>query len=115
MLDTAKVAEQLAAITTLTQAELEAYSGIIAAAAAAFDGSSDEQVNAQLALVAAARANYMIALAKEGEDNITSFKAGDISITESNNAVSAAQALMEELESTAVNATQNSGFVFQAV
>ncbi len=115
MLDTAKVTRLLTTISPLTAEELASYSDVIAAAAAAFEDSEDEQTSTRLALIAAARANYLIALAQSGDSRITSFKAGDVSITESTDAVAAAKALMEEMESTGHGITADSGFVFQTV
>ena len=114
MPDIEKVKEQLAAIRELSEAELLRYAPLIVRAAAMYDTDADGEDGTRAALLAAAKANYWIAMAKADEAKVTSFTAGDIRITETADGVAAAFRLLETLENDS-RLTGSSGFVFRTV
>ena len=67
------------------------------------------------ALLAAARANYKIALIRRSGNSVTSFSAGDIKISENNSELENAKALLDEVSSECAALADVNGFAFRTV
>ena len=114
MVDIDKVKEQLAAIAGAAIAEDERFAPLLIRAASLYETSGDDEADSRLALLAAAKVNYWIALAESENSQVTSFKAGDVSITESTDAASSALSLLQTLENDS-GISGSTGFVFRTV
>ena len=114
MIDVEKVREQLAAIAGAEIAGDVRFTPLLTQAASLYESSGDVEADARLALLAAAKANYWIALSGDGNAQVTSFKAGDVSITESTDASASAWQLLQTLENDS-GISGSTGFVFRTV
>ncbi len=90
--------------------ELEKYDVMIEEAA---ESVKDETEKA--AMLAAARLNYKLALINGSGDGVTSFKAGDVSITQNDNSVEYAKSLFEQIAADCPELSDDSGFAFRTV
>ena len=112
MCDIAAIIEALEQITGLTPEALARYQTLIEAAA----NTVAAEKPAYAALIAAARVNYQIALLQSAGDGVSSFKAGEVSISETkNSAVSAAKEYLTAVEAQYSTAASGEGFAFRSV
>ena len=112
MVDYTEVMNELQQIAAFTPEELTRYRSLIEAAA----DTVDKEDPAHAVLIAAARANYQIALLQSAGDGVSSFKAGEVSISETkSSAVSAAKAFLTAVEAQYSAAAAGNGFAFQSV
>lgn len=110
------VAERLKQIASLGDDEIEAYEPFILLAISWVEkkaqGAADADVS-MLEMLAAAKANYDASLAF-GKEEVTSFKAGDLSITK-RGSVSSAKELLESALSACSDFITAEGFAFRTV
>lgn len=77
---------------------------------------SDPSVGARLNYLAACRVCYEISLTADASgDNVTSFKAGDISVSKDANLSSGARKLLENAENMCSSLLRDSAFAFREV
>lgn len=99
-------------MTGMTEEALMRYQSLMEAAAA---GVAKENP-AHAALIAAARVNYQIALLQSADDGVSSFKAGDVSISETkSSAVNAARDFLTAVEAQYSVTAAGDGFAFRSV
>ena len=77
------------------------------------NGMNTEDVRASV--YAALSINYSMALLRSSGDSVTSFKAGDISITENNGDVESAKKLLDGFISSNADLLGDTDFVFRTV
>lgn len=112
MVDYTEVMNELQQIASFTPEELTRYRSLIEAAANAVE--KEDPLHA--ALIAAARVNYQIALLQSAGDGVSSFKAGEVSISETkSSAVSAAKAFLTAVETQYSTTAAGDGFAFRSV
>lgn len=73
------------------------------------------QSDSKVIFLAAAKANYDLALIQGEKDGITSFSAGDISISKSSSSAENAKLLFENAKSDCAALISDNGFVFRGV
>lgn len=94
--------------------EYESYiNNAIASVASLLKNPQDEN-DARIVNLCAMRAYYQIILMSDNDD-ITSFKAGDVSYTKDTSSVSRARALLDFALESCSDLVQNNGFAFKAV
>ncbi|MCH5321281.1 MAG: hypothetical protein J1E36_05930 [Eubacterium sp.] len=94
--------------------DYESYiNNAIACVASQLKNPEDEN-DARVVNLCAMRAYYQIILISDNDD-ITSFKAGDISYTKDTSSVSRAKALLDMAIGSCSDLVQSSGFAFKAV
>ncbi|MCR5206861.1 MAG: hypothetical protein K6C14_00100 [Eubacterium sp.] len=116
MISNSEIIECLEAISPYGAEELLGYSVIIDA--------ERERINARLkngkstadaVMLAAARVNYRLALIKRETGGVKSFRAGDVSITEGNETLESARALLEEVSRGCPALADGEAFDFRTV
>ncbi len=115
---TAQIIEALEMLSPYSQEELMGYITLINAEKEAVENrlaELGEQPCVQSVMLAAARANYKIALVNQSADKVTHFKAGDISITEGSEALENAKRLLDEVSSACPQLCGGEGFAFECV
>jgi hypothetical protein len=98
--------------------ELEKYAALIEnAVSVASSMLKDESMSKESKAIylASAKANYDMALAMTGGDNVTSFKAGDVSISECSAFVENAKAIFEEAKVHCASLIKDECFAFLGV
>ena len=115
MISTQKVKECLSSISSLSADEIEQHESLVDNAVAVAEKEFKSEETDSSVLFAAAKANYDIALALSMLDSVTSFKAGDISITEKGERLNSARALFENVLSDCSDTVSDAGFVFKTV
>lgn len=115
MISLERVMQILVEITGLKEVELEPYFLIISNAVNVTSMEIDEACHKQDRVIhyAAAKANYAISLVKD-DDGISSFSAGDVSITK-NNQNNSAKRFLEEAEKSVSDIIVDKGFAFLGV
>lgn len=112
MADITEIKRELQKIAALTEEELLRYETLIEAAADSVIGEAPSHA----ALIAAARVNYQIALLQKSGDGVSSFKAGEVSISETNSSgIEAAKAFLTAVEAQYSNRAAKDGFAFRSV
>ncbi len=111
------VKKRLKPLCDLSDEELDTYSSIIkncifTVMSQTKAGAEDDE---RISHFAAAKANYEIALVRSGADRVTSFKAGDVSISESGNFTEYAKALFESAKLDCADLISDKGFAFLGV
>lgn len=118
MLSYRDISERLETISPYSAEELVSYSFIIEKELEKLNetlnktGSNDYS---GAALLAAARANYKIALIRRSGNSVTSFAAGDVRISENNSELENAKALLDEVSSECAALADVNGFAFRTV
>ena len=117
MIDIHDVVPVLSVLSGKTEEELASLSLIINNAISVVAELADgENLNCErLIFLAAAKANYDISLASNCSDGITSFRAGDISITQSRESISCARAILDDAMKNASDIISDNGFAFLGV
>lgn len=118
MIDTQKVYEYIKAIGNYDEEEIAAYAPLIDNAVSAVCQSLGDGVDMQDARViclAGAKANYTICLARASGDGVVDFKAGDISISQSNDYIAQAKQLLELAYKDCAVLVVDDGFAFLGV
>ena len=116
MISVDKIKENLKLIAELTDEETEKYLPLMEAKVSVYANAEiSEEDEQRLAMLAAAEVNYQIALASDGTGSVTSFKAGDVSITESNRSLDSAKTLAESMEKDCRDLAEDGSFVFRTV
>lgn len=115
MIELAAVKEALAQISDISAEEIEGFTRIIENAVSAVEGVLDSTDSDRAVMLAAARANYDIALSGRGDDGITAFKAGDISVTKKANVLENARLFYMNTLASCADITADEGFVFMTV
>lgn len=116
-MNTEKVLEILRAIGNFTENEVKKYSSLVEINMHPFaENEYDESDEALLEYFVATKTNYQIALAS-GDSEISSFKAGDVSITSSTNgnAVKNAKALLDDACASISHLVADKSFYFREV
>lgn len=116
-MNTEKVLEILRAIGNFTEDEVKKYSSLVEINMHPFaENEYDESDEALLEYFVATKTNYQIALAS-GDSEISSFKAGDVSITSSTNgiAVKNAKALLDDACASISHLVADKCFYFREV
>ena len=116
-MNTEKVLEILRAIGNFTEDEVKKYSSLVEINMHPFaENEYDESDEALLEYFVATKTNYQIALAS-GDREISSFKAGDVSITSSTNgiAVKNAKALLDDACASISHLVADKSFYFREV
>ncbi|MCI7265232.1 MAG: hypothetical protein MR480_06195 [Eubacterium coprostanoligenes] len=116
-MNTEKVLEILRAIGNFTEDEVKKYSSLVEINMHPFaENEYDESDEALLEYFVATKTNYQIALAS-GDSEISSFKAGDVSITSSTNgiAVKNAKALLDDACASISHLVADKSFYFREV
>lgn len=99
-------------MTGLTEEALTQYKTLIEAAVTSVAGETP----AHAALIAAARANYQIALLQNAGDSVSSFKAGEVSISETKSStVDNAKSFLAAVEAQYSVTAAGNGFAFRSV
>ncbi len=112
MTDYTEVMRELQQLTGLTEDALAPYQTLIEASVDSVAGEAPSHA----ALIAAARVNYQIALLQNAGDGVSSFKAGEVSISETkSNAVSAAKDFLTAVEAQYSTKAAGEGFAFRSV
>lgn len=116
MINIEGVRATLCALTGLDNAELDCFLPIINNAILATEGLVDEENHSdeRVEYLAGAKANYEIQLAS-ANDNVTSFSAGDVSLTQSANGASNAKTILDEAMKNVANIICDNGFAFIGV
>ena len=114
-MDINSVKEALLEISDISTEELEGFSRIIEDAVSATERALGETDSPRAVMLAAARANYSIALSGRGDDGITSFKAGDVSVTKRANTLENAKALYLNILASCADISPDEQFAFMAV
>lgn len=118
MIDINKVKGIVKIIGDFTDEDLDKYSVIIentvdSVSATLVDGVDTD--DSRVVYLAATRVNLEIALCQHSGDGVTSFKAGDISITESNDALNYAKLLFNNAKSDCAGLLIDDSFAFLGV
>lgn len=116
-MNTEKVLEILRAIGNFTEDEVKKYSSLVEINMHPFaENEYDESDEALLEYFVATKTNYQIALAS-GDSEISSFKAGDVSITSSTDgiAVKNAKALLDDACASISHLVADKSFYFREV
>ncbi len=118
-ISTQAVKEQLIALTERDESELEAKAAVIDSAVSFVEKlvkTESEDDMPRLIMLAAARANYSLALLNRDESGISSFTAGDVSFTKSaSDMVDSARAFYESTLGESTDIIRENGFVFRTV
>lgn len=118
MIDTQKVYEYIKAIGNYDDDEISRYAPLIDNAVCAVSQSLGDGVDmddARVICLAGAKANYTICLAKASGDGVVDFKAGDISISQSNDYIVQAKQLLELAYEDCAMLVVDDGFAFLGV
>lgn len=113
-----KVQDLLQQISGMTEEETAAYSKVTELACARAEAQlkhSGDADDARTLAYAAAMAYYMICLCEDAKNDITSFTAGDISITGNASRTEAARQLLQTAEKNCAGMLQAGAFAFMGV
>lgn len=114
MISIDRVEDILRAVCDYNDGDIERYSAIIeAAVSSAEKKAADESLHSdeRIVMLAAAQANYSVCLAA-GADDITSFTAGDISLSRGSDALSRAKLFLQQAQEQCASIISDSGFAF---
>lgn len=114
---TENILDILKTIGNYSEDEVKRYTPLVKINSHSFtENEYDESDEALLEYFVAAKTNYQIVLAS-GNSEISSFKAGDVSVTSSTdgNATKNAKALLDDAYSAISHLTQDKGFCFRGV
>lgn len=116
MINIERVKLVLCALSSMENAELEAFAPIISNAVFVTSTLIDEAHHSdeRAEYLAAAKANYNICLASKCDD-VTSFSAGDVSISQSGTGLSSAKAILDEATNNVAGIINDNGFAFLGV
>ncbi len=118
MIDKQKVYDYIKAIGNYNDDEIGQYSPLIDNAISAVSqslGNGVDTDDARVICLAGAKANYTICLAKASGDGVVDFKAGDISISQSNDYIAQAKQLLELAYKDCAVLIVDDGFAFLGV
>lgn len=118
MIDTQMVYDYIKAIGNYDDEEIAQYSPLIDNAISVVSQSLGDDVDmtdARVVALAGAKANYTICLAKASGDGVVDFKAGDISISQSNEYITQAKQLLELAYQDCAVLVVDDGFAFLGV
>ncbi len=113
-----KILEALTVISPRGEEELLSYLPLIESEAQLTEKRLEEvgeEYEAKAVMLAAARVNYKLALISQSSDKIKSFKAGDVSLSEGNEALVNAKALLDEISADCPELAGHDGFEFKTV
>ncbi|MBQ7740586.1 MAG: hypothetical protein IJT65_05065 [Eubacterium sp.] len=114
--DINNVKQKLSQLSKIDVQELADFLALIENAASWVDARLIASDASKAELLAAAKANYDISLTKSGISGVTSFKAGDVSITrKSGEEFSGAKALFESILNDCSDILSDSAFDFRCV
>ena len=118
MINIDNVIAKLKAISSLGDDEIESFDFIISQCVSSVesrvkDGASDG--DERLEMLCAAKANYDIALINDGGEDITSFSAGDLSISRNAGALSSAEKIYNSILADCTDIVLGEGFAFECV
>lgn len=107
----------LKSLGDLSDEELDTYSMVINNCVYTVSShiKSETENDERISYLAAAKANYEIALARSGSDRVTTFKAGDVSISESDSFIEYAKELFESAKHDCSDLISDEGFAFLGV
>lgn len=116
MINIERVKLILSALASKTADELEQYSPIISNAVAVISRLVDEcnHSDERVEFLAATKANYDICLISSCDD-VTSFSAGDVSITQGANGKECAKAILDDAMKNVADVISDNGFAFMEV
>lgn len=118
MIDNSDIIEYLEVISQYPQEELLTYSVLIEAEKSIAEVLLEEagsEYYSKAVMLAAARVNYKIALINQSSDKVTSFKAGDVTISEGNDALENAKRLLGEISADCRELLRHDAFAFKTV
>lgn len=119
MINKERIREYVKSLSSLNEEELQVYDvfldfAAVSTAKALNDKSFEE--DERIVFLAAARAFYLISGALEQRDGISSFKAGDITITENKSGTELAGKILEKAQAAAQELISSCGsFAFMSV
>ncbi|MFR5875371.1 MAG: hypothetical protein ACLUFN_02650 [Eubacterium sp.] len=118
MINVDDVKDAMAALGNYNDDKLERYSALIECAASVVSSMLKEESlckDSRAIFLAAAKANYDAALSSSCADRVTSFTAGDISISESTSSVDNAKALFDDAKLNCALLIVDDSFAFLGV
>ena len=118
MISIENVKSRLKVLSSLSDEEIERYEAIITSCIFALEGrlaGDGKEGSERLELYAAAKANYHIALINDADGDVTSFSAGDLSISRNADALVSAEKILKSLEEDCSDLIKGDGFAFECV
>lgn len=118
MINVDDVKSVAAALGNFSEDELEKYSPLIECAVSVVSSMLKDETlceDSRVIYLAAAKANYDAALASSCAGKVTSFSAGDISISESSVSVENAKALFDNAGMSCAELIRDDSFAFSGV
>lgn len=118
MTDLTLICNELKSIAALDSSELEKYKSCAESAAAyvaALLKDAEHENDSRIVHLCAVRALYQITLLKDFGDDVTSFKAGDVSYTKGGSCIAQARELLAQAVLECGTLIRCTGFAFEAV
>lgn len=116
MIDIENVNDILKSVGDYSDDQLKKYRKVVDNAVSVINSMTESQgSNSKIDYLCALKANYDIVLLSASEDNITSFTAGDVSITQGTDLIAFAKQLYTNALNDCADLIKDNGFAFLGV